>query len=48
MVVNRVGDLGLATGIFLIFLFFGTCDFLTIFALSGQLLNSFVVFGPFV
>lgn len=45
MVVNRVGDLGLAIGIFLIFLFFGTVDFLTIFALSPYLLDVSVMFG---
>lgn len=47
MVVNRVGDWGLAVGIFFIFLFFGTVDFLTIFALSSQLLDSVVLFGGF-
>lgn len=31
--INRVGDWGLAVGIFLLFLFAGTVDFLTIFAL---------------
>jgi len=47
MVVNRVGDWGLAFGIFLIFLFFGTVDFLSIFALSPHLLNETVDFISF-
>lgn len=45
MVVNRVGDLGLAVGIFFIFLFFGTSDFLTLFALASSMLELNVSFG---
>jgi NADH:ubiquinone oxidoreductase subunit 5 (subunit L)/multisubunit Na+/H+ antiporter MnhA subunit len=45
MVVNRVGDLGLAVGIFFIFLFFGTSDFLTLFALASHMLELNVNFG---
>ena len=44
MVVNRVGDLGLSVGIFLIFFFFGTVDFLTIFALSNSVLQGSINF----
>jgi len=33
MVVNRVGDLGLALGMFLILINFGSLDFPTVFAL---------------
>lgn len=44
--VNRVGDWGLAVGIFLLFLFFGTVDFLAVFALAPFLLvDSVLLFG---
>jgi len=39
MVINRVGDWGLAVGIFLLFLFAGTVDFLTLFALLPGLVQ---------
>lgn len=44
MVVNRVGDWGLSFGIFLIFLFFGTVDFFSVFALSPHVLQDTVTF----
>lgn len=34
MVVNRIGDWGLAVGIFLVFFFAGSIDFLTVFTLA--------------
>nr|YP_011008028.1 NADH dehydrogenase subunit 5 [Cutleria multifida]WBP69894.1 NADH dehydrogenase subunit 5 [Cutleria multifida] len=37
MLVNRVGDFGLALGIFGIFICFGAVDYATVFALSPQL-----------
>jgi len=39
MVINRIGDWGLAVGIFLLFFFAGTVDFLTIFALLPNLMD---------
>ena len=40
MVVNRVGDLGLAIGMFLILIGFGSLDFPTVFALVPSIANS--------
>nr|YP_010127838.1 NADH dehydrogenase subunit 5 [Lessonia flavicans]QPP20365.1 NADH dehydrogenase subunit 5 [Lessonia flavicans] len=37
MLVNRVGDFGLALGIFCIFICFGAVDYATVFALAPQL-----------
>jgi len=34
MVVNRIGDIGLALGIFLIYYLFKTLDYSTVFALT--------------
>ena len=48
MVINRIGDWGLAIGIFIVFFFFGTVDFLTIFALSPYLLADQVLIGGFL
>ena len=49
MVINRVGDWGLAVGIFLLFLFVGTVDFLTIFALLPNLVETKIeIFGNFI
>lgn len=45
MVVNRVGDWGLAIGIFLVFLFFGSVDFLTVFTLSSCVLVEVIDLG---
>lgn len=39
MVINRVGDWGLAVGIFFLFFFFGSVDFLTIFSLAPYILS---------
>ena len=36
MIVNRIGDFGLAIGIFLIFMFFGTINFDEVFSLVSQ------------
>ena len=35
-IVNRIGDFGLAIGIFLIFLFFGTINFQEVFQITNQ------------
>lgn len=49
MVINRIGDWGLAVGIFLLFLFAGTVDFLTIFALLPNLVETKIeIFGNFI
>jgi NADH:ubiquinone oxidoreductase subunit 5 (subunit L)/multisubunit Na+/H+ antiporter MnhA subunit len=40
MVVNRVGDVGLALGIATIFLTFKTVDYLTVFALTPSFVNT--------
>nr|YP_010417980.1 NADH dehydrogenase subunit 5 [Sargassum polycystum]USF18198.1 NADH dehydrogenase subunit 5 [Sargassum polycystum] len=37
MIVNRIGDFGLALGIFTIFICFGALDYATVFAFSPQL-----------
>ena len=47
MVVNRVGDWGLAVGIFITFFFLGTVDFLTIFALSPYTMEEIISFSGF-
>jgi len=39
MLVNRVGDLGLALGISAVFLTFKTVDYLTVFALTPSAIN---------
>lgn len=45
-IVNRVGDVGLAMGIALIFMTFGSLDFATVFAKASQLqANGFDFFG---
>ncbi len=42
--VNRVGDFGLALGVFLIFYFFGTVNFDTVFQQISQIDNDTIVF----
>jgi len=44
MLVNRVGDFGLALGVMGIFLCFGTVDFITVFTSTGQFYNTFFLF----
>ncbi|CAM9255738.1 unnamed protein product [Discosporangium mesarthrocarpum] len=44
MLINRIGDFGLALGIFGIFLCFGAIDYSTVFALSPQLASSTFLF----
>ncbi len=44
MLVNRVGDFGLALGIFGIFSFFQSVDFLTVFACAHQFTNTNFLF----
>ena len=43
-IVNRVGDFGLAIGIFLIFFYFGTINFKEVFDLAPQFLDKNLVF----
>jgi NADH-quinone oxidoreductase subunit L len=43
-IVNRVGDFGLAIGIFLIFFYFGTINFNEVFDLAPQFLEKNLVF----
>ena len=46
-IVNRVGDFGLAIGIFLIFFYFGTINFQEVFNLAPQLIEKKLVFFGF-
>jgi NADH-quinone oxidoreductase subunit L len=46
-IVNRVGDFGLAIGIFLIFLYFGTINFKEVFDLAPQFIEKNLVFFGF-
>ena len=46
-IVNRVGDFGLAIGIFLIFFYFGTINFLEVFNLAPQFLEKKITFFGF-
>ena len=46
-IVNRVGDFGLAIGIFLIFFYFGTINFKEVFELAPQFLEKNLVFLGF-
>ena len=46
-IVNRVGDFGLAIGIFLIFFYFGTINFKEVFDLAPQFLEKSIVFLGF-
>jgi len=47
MLVNRVGDVGLALGICLIFLTFKSVDYAIVFALTPSVLNNSVTFFCF-
>lgn len=44
MVVNRVGDLGLALGIFLIFTVFNSVDYSIVFSLTPYYINKTIIF----
>ena len=46
-VVNRIGDFGLAIGIFLIFFYFGTINFQEIFEITPQFIEKKLVFFGF-
>ena len=46
-IVNRVGDFGLAIGIFLIFFYFGTINFQEVFDLAPQYIEKKLVFFGF-
>ena len=43
-IVNRVGDFGLAIGIFLIFFFYGTVNYEEVFQLTPQLIQNQIIF----
>jgi len=47
MLVNRVGDVGLALGICIVFLTFKTIDYSTVFALAPCAVNQTVFFFGF-
>lgn len=47
MLVNRVGDLGLALGISMIFLTFKSVDYLVVFALTPCAINTGLSFLSF-
>jgi len=44
MIINRVGDIGLAIGIALIFFTFKTVDYATVFALTPNVINNNIFF----
>ena len=46
-IVNRIGDFGLAIGIFLIFFYFGTINFQEVFNLAPQLIEKKLIFFGF-
>ena len=46
-IVNRIGDFGLAIGIFLIFFYFGTINFQEVFNITPQLIEKKLVFFGF-
>ena len=46
-IVNRVGDFGLAIGIFLIFFYFGTINFQEVFDIAPQFIENKLVFFGF-
>ena len=46
-IVNRVGDFGLAIGIFLIFFYFGTINFKEVFNLAPQFVGKNIIFLGF-
>ena len=46
-IVNRIGDFGLAIGIFLIFFYFGTINFQEVFDTAPQLIENKLVFFGF-
>ena len=46
-IVNRVGDFGLAIGIFLIFFYFGTINFQEVFDITPQFIENKLVFFGF-
>jgi len=47
MVVNRIGDIGLALGIFTIYYVFNTIDYSTVFALAPSFKNQTLNFLGF-
>jgi|TARA_B110000444_G_scaffold260226_1_gene306418 NADH-quinone oxidoreductase subunit L len=47
MIVNRIGDVGLAIGISTIFLTFKTIDYATVFALVPNVIDSTITFFSF-
>lgn len=47
MVVNRIGDIGLALGIFLIYYIYKSVDYATIFAITPTVAKYTINFGVF-
>lgn len=47
MLINRIGDIGLAIGISLVFLQFKTVDYLVVFALTPCAINNCLAFLTF-
>jgi len=47
MVVNRIGDLGLALGMFTLIVSCGALDFDTIFSLTPLMANDYILLGNF-
>jgi NADH-quinone oxidoreductase subunit L len=47
MIVNRIGDIGLALGIFTIFLVFNSLEYTTVFALAPSFYKSSIIFLNF-
>jgi len=44
MIINRIGDFGLAIGIFTLYFYFKTLDYGVVFALAPEFANSKILF----
>jgi len=47
MIINRIGDFGLALGIFTIYLVFNSLEYTTVFALAPSFYKSSIIFLNF-
>jgi len=47
MIVNRIGDFGLALGVFTIYLVFNSLEYTTVFALAPSFYKSSIIFLNF-
>jgi len=47
MIINRIGDFGLALGIFMIFLVFNSLEYTSVFALAPSFYKSSIIFLGF-